>query len=112
MSSSLGPGRYGMHQLTFTTVHCSISLDGFIAGPNQSYDAPGGKGGFDLHRWHSDREQGGRVVDKAWADSLLRPRGAYLMGRNMFSPVRGDDSAGQACKQAISNGDWWGPFIE
>ena len=48
-----------------------------------------GIGGFDLHRWHSDREQGGRVVDKAWADSLLRPRGAYLMGRNMFSPVRG-----------------------
>ena len=103
MSSSVGPGRYVMHQPTFTTVHCSISLDGFIAGPNQSYDAPGGIGGFDLHRWHSDREQGGRVVDKAWADSLLRPRGAYLMGRNMFSPVRGAWASWED-----ENGEWRG----
>lgn len=78
-----------MEQSTFTTVHVSVSLDGFVAGPDQGPESPGGTGGMQLHRWHSDREQGGRTVDKAWADSLLRPRGAYLMGRNMYSPVRG-----------------------
>ena len=78
-----------MHLDTFTSGHVSMSLDGFLAGPDQSADAPLGRGGLALHRWHLDRGQGGRIVDKLWADSILRPRGAYLMGRNMFGPVRG-----------------------
>ena len=35
-----------------TTCHMSISLDGFVAGPEQSRDDPLGKGGIELHRWH------------------------------------------------------------
>lgn len=77
-----------MSSTTYTTVHCSISLDGFIAGPGQSLEAPLGRGGPALHQWHFDLDQRGEV-DRAWSDSLQRPRGAYLMGRNMFGPVRG-----------------------
>ena len=32
--------------------------------------------------------------------------------KSVFSPVRGNNSGGQACAQAIENGDWWGPFVE
>lgn len=87
----------------FTDAHVSISLDGFLAGPDQSADAPGGRGGLALHRWHSDRDQSGRIIDKSWTDSLLRPRGAYLMGRNMYGPVRGTWSThGEQWR------GWWG----
>ncbi|GAB3589913.1 dihydrofolate reductase family protein [Angustibacter peucedani] len=74
--------------MTFTTAHLSISLDGFAAGPDQSLDHPLGRGGFDLHRWHIETE-GQHEVDAGWTEQLLRPRGAYVMGRNMFGPVRG-----------------------
>lgn len=43
------------------------------------------------------------MVDTAWAESLLRPRGAYLMGRNMFAPVRGPWEAREA-----ERGPWRG----
>jgi dihydrofolate reductase len=65
----------------------SISLDGFVAGPDQSRDNPLGLGGLELHHWHLDEP-----IDEADArarDELLRPRGAYVMGRNMFGPIRG-----------------------
>lgn len=72
-----------------TTCHMSISLDGFVAGPDQSRDNPLGKGGRELHTWHLGDE---RATDEdAKAESwLMRPRGAYVMGRNMFGPIRGD----------------------
>jgi dihydrofolate reductase len=66
----------------------SISVDGFAAGPDQSRDNPLGVGGREVHTWHI-----GEVTDQADAtarDWLMRPRGAYVMGRNMFGPVRGD----------------------
>ena len=75
--------------MTFTTAHMSMSLDGFVAGPDRSVDDPIGHGGMDLHRWHFDAEIPGHEVDARWTASLLRPRGAYVMGRNMFGPVRG-----------------------
>lgn len=72
-----------------TTCHMSISLDGFVAGPEQSGEHPLGKRGHDLHRWHmGDSRQTG--ADELAASWLMRPRGAYVMGRNMFGPVRGD----------------------
>ncbi|ORA32270.1 dihydrofolate reductase family protein [Mycobacterium aquaticum] len=74
--------------MTFTTAHMSISLDGFVAGPDQSRDDPIGRGGMRLHRWHLDQPQ--HDVDARWTANLLRPRGAYVMGRNMFGPIRGD----------------------
>jgi len=83
-----------------TTCHMSISLDGFVAGPDQSEDDPLGKRGHDLHTWHmgDDRANDADETAVGW---LMRPRGAYIMGRNMFGPIRGE-----------WEGDWdgwWGP---
>jgi dihydrofolate reductase len=71
-----------------TTCHMSISLDGFVAGPDQGREHPLGVGGLDLHRWHlGDVTDPADVTASGW---LGRPRGAYVMGRNMFGPIRGD----------------------
>ena len=81
-----------------TTCHMSISLDGYVAGPNQSREHPLGRRGMELHRWHLDEPL--NDADARARDLRLRPRGAYVMGRNMFGPVRGpwqDDWRG-----------WWG----
>jgi dihydrofolate reductase len=87
--------------MPFVTSHMSISLDGFVAGPDQSMDNPLGIGGRAVHTWHMP---GGEQhpVDEAFTQRLLGPRGAYIMGRNMFGPVRGewDDSDWRG---------WWGP---
>jgi dihydrofolate reductase len=79
----------------------SVSLDGFMAGPNQGAEAPLGQGGMALHEWAfkldafneaHGREAGGSgdnpsnaVLAEAQEDI-----GAVVMGRNMFGPVRGD----------------------
>jgi dihydrofolate reductase len=86
--------------MTFTTAHVSISLDGFVAGPDQSVADPIGRGGMALHQWHLDAEYAGHEVDARWSSVLQRPRGAYVMGRNMFGPVRGPWST--------YDGDWRG----
>ena len=81
------------------TAHLSISLDGYVAGPDQSESDPIGVGGLGLHQWHFDPTD---PVDKDVTDNvILAPRGAYVMGRNMFGPVRGEwgDSAWTG---------WWG----
>ena len=65
----------------------SISIDGFAAGPDQSRDNPLGVGGREVHRWHLDEPL--HEADARARDALLRTRGAYVMGRNMFGPVRG-----------------------
>ena len=65
----------------------SISLDGFVAGPDQSREQPLGRGGRDLHLWHIEEPL--NDADARVRDLLLRPRGAYVMGRNMFGPIRG-----------------------
>jgi dihydrofolate reductase len=74
--------------MALTTCHMSVSLDGFAAGPDQSLDNPLGVGGKQVHTWHM-----GDVTDQADKTAvswLMRPRGAYVMGRNMFGPVRGE----------------------
>jgi dihydrofolate reductase len=75
--------------MTLTTCHLSVSLDGFLAGPDQSRDHPLGVGGLALHEWHFDTDEKGHAADIAARDDLLRQRGAFVMGRNMFGPVRG-----------------------
>ena len=75
--------------MTPITCHVSISLDGYLAGPDQSRDNPLGVGGPRLHDWHFRGTESGYEADVAARDDLLRPRGAYIMGRNMFGPVRG-----------------------
>ena len=72
------------------TCHMSISLDGFVAGPEQSPDDPIGVGGLRLHEWHFQADEPGREADVAVRDELLQPSGAYVMGRNMFGPIRGE----------------------
>ncbi|HEY2326239.1 MAG TPA: dihydrofolate reductase family protein [Gaiellaceae bacterium] len=84
--------------MTPTTCHVSISLDGFIAGPDQSIDNPIGVRGLELHRWHV--EEPFTEADLRVRDALLRPCGAVVMGRNMFGPVRGPWDAGWR--------GWWG----
>src|SRR3954466_4479489 len=82
-----------------TTCHMSISLDGFVAGPDQSREHPLGKRGRELHAWHLGDPRANEA-DETAAGWLMRPKGAYVMGRNMFGPVRGewsDDWRG-----------WWG----
>jgi dihydrofolate reductase len=73
--------------VTDTTCHMSISLDGFVAGPDQSRENPLGVGGRDVHEWHLGEPQ--NDADAQARDMLLRPRGAYVMGRNMYGPIRG-----------------------
>lgn len=81
------------------TAHLSISLDGFVAGPDQSEENPIGVGGLDLHRWHLGEPT--NAADRAMTERILAPRGAYVMGRNMFGPVRGDWGASDWR-------GWWG----
>src|SRR2546421_8870113 len=78
--------------------HISISVDGFVAGPNQSEENPLGEGGERLHDWivplaawrQSHGEQGGEVNESTPIfEESLENVGAGVMGRNMFGPVGG-----------------------
>jgi dihydrofolate reductase len=73
--------------MSTTTCHMSVSLDGYVAGPDQSLEHPLGRRGRELHTWHLDEPL--NDADARARDLLLRPRGAYVMGRNMFGPIRG-----------------------
>lgn len=75
------------------TSQLSISLDGFVAGPNQSLNDPLGEGGMRLHEWmfatetwrRQHGEAGGeRGADAEIAERLVAGYGAFVMGRNMF----------------------------
>src|SRR5205814_8299563 len=87
--------------MTLTTCHTSISLGGFVAGPNQDRDNPVGVGGLRLHKWHWHAGEPGHEADVGPREELFKRRGAYVMGRNMFGPICGEwdeDWRG-----------WWGP---
>jgi len=82
-------------------VNCfSISLDGYGAGPNQSLENPLGERGPELHNWFFPtrtvqkkvfNQDGGQTgVDNDMAERSFENVGAWLLGRNMFGPVRGD----------------------
>lgn len=89
----------------------SISLDGYGAGPRQTLETPLGVGGDGLHTWFVGTrtfqnlfgKSGGTTgVDDDFAARGLANLGAWILGRNMFGPVRGpwpDDSWK----------GWWGP---
>ena len=68
------------------TCRISVSLDGFVAGPEQSLEDPLGTGGERLHEWAfgSADEADARVLDEA-----VRGVGAYVMGRKMFGGGEG-----------------------
>ncbi|WP_395739962.1 dihydrofolate reductase family protein [Prosthecobacter sp.] len=83
----------------------TLSLDGFAAGPDQSLDNPLGIGGTALHAWAFStrtfqsklfgKPDGETGIDEDFAARGFHNVGAWIMGRNMFSPFRGpwlDDS--------------------
>ena len=89
----------------------SISLDGFVAGPNQSVQEPLGVGGERLHEWVTALETWRRAHGKSGGDVNESTRvleaeianiGATIMGRNMFGGHPGPWS-----KTEPWNG-WWG----
>jgi dihydrofolate reductase len=97
--------------MTKLRVNCfSLSLDGFGAGPNQDLANPLGVGGTALHQWFFPTrtfkqmigQDGGTTgVDNDFAARGFENLGAWILGRNMFGPIRGpwpnDDWKG-----------WWG----
>ena len=82
----------------------SLSLDGFGAGPEQSLGNPLGVGGMGLHQWAFatrtfrkmfGQDGGSTGIDDRFAARGFENVGAWILGRNMFGPVRGpwpDDS--------------------
>lgn len=91
----------------------AVSIDGFGAGPDQSLQHPLGVGGMGLHPWMfhtrsfavmhgADGDGGGDTgIDDDWAQRSFENIGAWILGRNMFGPVRGPwpDDAWKG---------WWG----
>ena len=77
----------------------SISVDGFGAGPDQDLDNPLGVGGMRLHEWafatrsfnamHGAGQGESGTVDDGYAARGMANVGAWILGRNMFGPVRG-----------------------
>jgi dihydrofolate reductase len=75
-------------------VNMTMSLDGFVAGPNQSENDPLGIGGMQLHQWllslkafrrtHGGEEGGEVNASTPIAEEILGNVGATIMGRNMF----------------------------
>src|SRR6185503_17727591 len=68
----------------------TISLDGYGAGPNQDVSNPLGVGGTDLHQWLLPTRTFQRALfDEDFASRGFQNVGAWILGRNMFGPVRG-----------------------
>jgi dihydrofolate reductase len=96
--------------MTRMKANLAISLDGYVAGPDQSLENPLGKGAMDLHQWAFElaafqAEHGGEggVVNESTTviEEMQENIGAVIMGRNMFGPIRGD-------WQDESWRGWWG----
>ena len=89
----------------------TISLDGYAAGPDQDIDHPLGVGGTELHQWLLPtrtlqralfgKDGGTAGVDDEFAARGFRNVGAWILGRNMFGPIR------SAWPDAGWKG-WWG----
>ncbi len=89
----------------------SISIDGFGAGPRQDLQNPLGVRGMELHGWFfptdvfkkmQGQSSGSTGVDNQVAAQSFEDVGAWILGRNMFGPVR------DAWKDDSWKG-WWGP---
>lgn len=85
--------RPGPNSMSTVTCNISVSLDGFVAGPNQGPDNPLGEGGTRLHQWafateswqdQQGRQGGERGVDSEVIDEVSQGIGAHIMGRKMF----------------------------
>ena len=93
------------------TLDITMSLDGFVAGPNQTLEQPLGEGGERIHEWvyglkswreSHGQEGGARVSDDDVYDESTKLTGAVVMGRRMFS-------GGSGPWEDDPNADgWWG----
>jgi len=89
----------------------TVSIDGYGAGPNQDINNPLGVGGTDLHQWLFPtltfqqvlfgKGEGTTGIDNDFAARGFRNVGAWILGRNMFSPSRG-------AWQDMEWKGWWG----
>lgn len=88
----------------------SLSIDGYGAGPDQSLGDPLGKRGEELHHWMFrtrtfrtmiGKPGGDEGIDEDYARRAMAGFGAFILGRNMFGPIRGPwpDDAWRG---------WWG----
>jgi len=78
----------------------TLSLDGYGAGPDQTLQNPLGVGGESLHKWFIDTrtfrkmvlgQDGGTTdINEAFAARSFENVGAWILGRNMFGPIRGE----------------------
>lgn len=77
----------------------SLSIDGYGAGLDQSLEDPLGKRGEELHAWMVEtamfhemlgKDGGSRGIDNDYATRSMEGFGAFILGRNMFGPIRGD----------------------
>jgi dihydrofolate reductase len=88
-----------------------VSIDGFAAGPDQSLENPLGLNGPDIFQWFfptrfframQGKDDGETGIDNDYGERAMQGFGAYILGRNMFGPIRGEwpdeDWKG-----------WWGP---
>ena len=97
--------------MTQLKLDISVSLDGFVAGPNQTLEEPLGEGGELLHEWvlatkswreSHGREGGEASVDDEVSQETIDSAGATIMGRRMFS-------GGAGPWESDPNADaWWG----
>src|SRR6266540_7279887 len=97
--------------MTTVRFQLSVSLDGFVAGPNQSTENPLGVGGTDLHQWVFELEawrkqqglEGGKVnASNSVVEEAQSNVGATVMGRNMFGGGPGPWSEHSPWR------GWWG----
>lgn len=97
-----------MSKLTF---QISMSLDGYVAGPNASLEDPLGKRGEELHEWifglaswrESHGHEGGEQnADSELLEETIQANGATIMGRRMFSGGSGP------WKDDPNRDGWWG----
>jgi len=95
----------------------TVSLDGFMAGPDQSLDHPLGVGGGALHEWVFATRTGYRMlgldggsdgVDEDYAAQGEVGIGATIMGRHMFGPVRGPWHTPTWSESDQPWNGWWG----
>lgn len=89
----------------------AISLDGYGAGPDQSFEEPLGVGGESLHDWFvvtrsfrqmAGQNEGETGIDNDFAERGTKNLGAFIMGRNMFGPPQGGGWSDDTWK------GWWG----
>jgi dihydrofolate reductase len=91
----------------------SVSIDGFGAGPRQDINNPLGVRGLELHEWVLNTEMfkkmhgqsgGTKGIDNDFAERSFENVGAWILGRNMFGPVRGP----WALDPEAAWKGWWG----